>query len=117
MYRGYILPIGICKFCGQEKELINSHIIPKCFHQIKTMGNMSHINTKTQQIDSKNHQNGTKEPLLCEKCDNQLGILDGYANKILFNIIPKREFKVFSNDYHCKQLILIMINYVDFLYL
>jgi hypothetical protein len=98
MYRGYMLPVGICKFCGQKKELINSHIIPKCFYQIKTMGSMSRINSKTQQIDYKNHQNGLKEPLLCKECDNQLGILDEYANKVLFYIIPKHEFKVITES-------------------
>ena len=29
---------GICYFCGQEKELINSHIMPKCFYKIDEYG-------------------------------------------------------------------------------
>jgi hypothetical protein len=35
--------------------------------------------------------------LLCKECDNQLGILDNYANKILFQIIPKSDFKISSD--------------------
>lgn len=84
---------GICKFCGQEKELIDSHIIPKCFYQIKTRGNMTLFRPSKKLIDSRNYQNGQKEPLLCAECDNKLGILDGYANKILFHKIPEHEFK------------------------
>lgn len=91
------MPLGICKFCGQKKELIKSHIIPKCFYQIKTWGNMSRIDTKEIKIEAKNYQNGLKERLLCRKCDNQLGILDNYANKVLFQIIPKSDFKIFSD--------------------
>jgi hypothetical protein len=54
------------------------------------------VDSQKQRIDKKNYQNGLKEPLLCRECDNQLGILDGYANKILFDIIPNREVKVFN---------------------
>lgn len=89
--------IGICKYCGQEKELIRSHIIPKCFYQLKDLGRTTCINAKTQQIDMTHHQNGWKEYLLCRKCDEKLGVLDNYAYKILFEVIPNCEFKTSSH--------------------
>lgn len=89
--------IGICKYCGQEKELINSHIIPKCFYQLKTLGRMLTVDVKRQKIDVTKHQNGHKEPLLCAECDNRLGQLDEYAYGILFNTIPQQDFKI-SDD-------------------
>lgn len=85
---------GICKFCGQEKELIKSHIIPKCFYQLKIRGPMTAIRPGSKDpIDKKNYQNGLKEPLMCTDCDNKLGTLDGYANRILAYAIKNHPFR------------------------
>lgn len=92
-----MVQIGICKYCGRERELINSHIIPKCFYQLNTLGRMLVVDVKKQKIDVTKHQNGFKEPLLCAECDNRLGKLDEYAYGILFNTIQQQDFKI-SDD-------------------
>lgn len=84
------MPMGICKFCGTEKVLIESHIIPKCFYQMSKQGSMVTVRPMAKRIDrDPNFQSGVKEPLLCAVCDNKLGTLDGYANKILFHKVPQ----------------------------
>ena len=82
--------IGICKFCGEEKKLINSHIIPKCFYRLHETGGISVVNVKEKKIDrDPKQQKGLTEPLMCKDCDNKIGTWDGYANKILTKVIPK----------------------------
>lgn len=94
---GILTKIGICKFCGQEKELINSHIIPKSFYQLKVWDRFAGINFTSKHLDLKCSQNGLKEPLLCKTCDNLLGELDHHASNVLFQAIPKADFKIFSD--------------------
>ena len=83
--------IGICKFCEQEGKLVNSHIIPKSFYRLKELGIAAQMDYKNLSIDVRKHQNGLKEPLMCAECDNKLGVLDEYAHKIFFKVIPKLE--------------------------
>lgn len=86
--------MGICKFCGQKKDLIASHIIPKCFYQLRTRGPVMAIRPGSKApIDKKNYQNGIKEPLMCKDCDNKLGTLDGYTNRILSHAIKNHPFQ------------------------
>lgn len=83
---------GICKYCGQEKELINSHIIPKSLCRLDEIRSMVAVNSKEQIFDHNPiHQNGKKEPLLCKECDNLIGKLDNYASKVFKEIIPKHK--------------------------
>lgn len=80
---------GTCKYCGEEKELINSHVIPKSLCCLKETGNLISIDAKKKKFDKNPiHQNGIKEYLMCKNCDNLIGILDNYASKIFKNVIP-----------------------------
>lgn len=78
----------ICKYCGQRTQLIKSHIIPKSFYNLKEWERFVGINAKDFSFDKSSYQNGCKEYLLCHKCDEQLGKLDGYAKEFLFKTIP-----------------------------
>lgn len=84
------MTVGICKFCGQEKELIASHIIPKVLYQLEKYGSVVDVDVKNTCIkkDPK-HQNGAKEALMCKECDTALGYFDGYVNKVLNIEVPK----------------------------
>ncbi len=82
---------GVCKYCGKEKNLIKSHIIPKSFYQIKKWGQISGIDAKKITLDKVHNQNGWKEPLLCAECDNRLGFLDKQAYHFLFEEVPLKE--------------------------
>ena len=96
---------GICKFCGQEKELINSHIIPKSLCRINEIGPMVAIDSKRNTFEHNPiHQNGKKEYLMCKDCDNLLGILDNYGNKVFREIIPEHKWDLVDGYLLCKLL-------------
>ncbi len=84
--------VGICKFCGQKKELIESHIIPKVLYKLTELGSVVAVDTKNTRINvNPKEQNGHKEPLMCKECDTAIGYYDGYINKILNIEVPKLE--------------------------
>ena len=96
---------GICKYCSQEKELINSHIIPKSLCLSDKMGPLVRIDAKSQKLDHNPiHQNGAKEPLLCKECDNSIGKLDNYASKVFKQIIPKHKLDLVNGYLMAKLL-------------
>ena len=89
---------GICKYCGQEKELIKSHIIPKCMYRLKETGPLIGINDLNYTIDTNPiHQNGIKEPLMCKECDNIIGKLDNYVFGIFNQILEKYQIEKEQN--------------------
>ncbi len=85
--------ISVCKFCGQNKEIIKSHIIPKSFYQLKKQERYEGIEPHKLLLDKVYSQNGHKEPLLCKECDNKLGYLDNYAYRFLFDEVPQLHFQ------------------------
>ena len=75
---------GICKFCEQPKELINSHIIPKKFYLDYEKDN----GYRSIDLDGNWEKcyNGQKDYLLCHECDAGLfKKLDDYGYKIFLN--------------------------------
>jgi len=96
---------GICKYCGQEKELIKSHIIPKSLYQFKKLGGVVGINVKERKLDKNpDFQNGINMPLLCENCDNMIGKLDGYINRVLNGVVPKMTDYTYVDGSKCLRL-------------
>lgn len=94
---------GICKYCNQEKELICSHIIPKCLFRLDQLGPLASINSKEYKIDRNPiHQNGMKEYLMCAECDNEIGKLDKYASKIFKQIIPNHKWEIINGIETCR---------------
>lgn len=77
----------ICKFCGQEKQLIKAHIIPRHFHLNYENETFAAINAKTG--GWKQCKTGTYDKnILCSECDNNiLGKFDDEAYRILLNDI------------------------------
>ena len=86
-----------CKLCFQEKPLTeNSHIIPKKFFQ-KAFINIpkgfapENYGDKANRLYSKesksrNQQSGIHvKNILCESCEQKLGVFDNYAQTILLN--------------------------------
>ena len=74
----------ICKYCGKEKKLINSHIIPKNFYIARKEDRYLLINSKTRKYAYK--QNGGYDSnILCGDCDNNiLGEFDKEGYRVLF---------------------------------
>ncbi|MFC3674060.1 hypothetical protein [Ferrovibrio xuzhouensis] len=76
-------PHALCRLCGQVANLCNSHVIPKwCYqnsfnkkHQLKVAA--------TPDLRLKPEQDGYKEYLLCENCEQRFSLLESYAKPIL----------------------------------
>lgn len=75
----------VCKFCGQNKKLIDAHVIPWGFYKHLIPDGEKHdpfllVSRGSEQRRSK----GSYDKLiLCADCDNTIGILDNYAQSLL----------------------------------
>lgn len=88
--------MGTCKFCGENKKLINSHIIPKCFYH-NEKGVTINANRKAFETSP---QNMLIEKLFCESCDNSFSDLEKYAYDFFYKYISenKEECTIYGND-------------------
>ncbi|MCU5408339.1 hypothetical protein OCA16_27805 [Bacillus cereus] len=61
-----------CNLCGQEKELINSHIVPEGFYKnIYDDKNRLFLSSQSRK-DFITMQKGQREKLLCKECDSTI---------------------------------------------
>jgi hypothetical protein len=90
----FYMAFGICKLCGQSKNLIDAHIIPASFWSVgsKPLAMFSDINGAKPR---KSPIGIYDSNILCDNCDNELGKLDQYA---LENLIRKPGTANFSFD-------------------
>lgn len=85
--------IGICKFCGQEKKLIDAHIIPKNFYLMREKDRYLSINSKTCKYTIQ-QKGGYDSNILCGDCDNHiLGEFDKEGYRILFSDFSKYKYE------------------------
>lgn len=77
--------IGICKFCGYEKELIRAHIIPESLYPADEKGNRRHIVLDVNgELPKSQLQNGYYDPkLVCRECEDLFSAGDDYAKELL----------------------------------
>ncbi len=79
------MSLGLCKLCGQSKNLINAHIIPASFWDV----GKKPLAVFSDAVGSKPRKSPIgiyDSNILCDNCDNELGKLDQYA---LENLIRK----------------------------
>jgi hypothetical protein len=93
------MALGICKLCGQSKNLIDAHIIPASFWSVgsKPLAVFSDANGSRPR---KSPIGIYDSNILCDDCDNELGKLDQYA---LENLIRKPGTTEFSLDRYSKK--------------
>lgn len=84
---------GICKLCGQHKELQKSHILPKGLYDLKRTKRFTAIERETGKTDRINFQNGFKEYLLCKDCEEKFCVFDKEAIKFFHTTIPAHPFR------------------------
>lgn len=83
----------ICKFCGQEKKLIDAHIIPKNFYLERKKDRYLCINSKTCKYTIQ-QKGGYDSNILCGDCDNHiLGEFDKEGYRILFSDFSKYKYE------------------------
>ena len=93
--------LSTCKLCGENKELKESHIIPKFIYDwVKSTSPTSYFRS-SDNVD-KREQDGPKQKLLCGDCELKFSKWEEALSKELFKKIanyqkPKTEFTI-SND-------------------
>ncbi len=81
-----------CKFCGQEKKLIDAHIIPKNFYLMRKKDRYLCINSKTCKYIIQ-QKGGYDSNILCGDCDNHiLGEFDKEGYRILLGDFSKYKY-------------------------
>lgn len=96
--------IGICKFCGEEKKLIDAHIIPKNFYLERKKDKYLCINSKTCKYTIQ-QKGGYDSNILCGDCDNHIiGEFDKEGYKILFGDFSKYKYMQLHPRYRIYQL-------------
>lgn len=73
---------SICAFCGERRELKQSHIIPKfVFRWLKDTGGTGYL--RQSEAPLRRVQDGLKIQLLCEECEKRFNVWEtAFANKI-----------------------------------
>ena len=97
------MSIGTCKFCGQEKKLINAHIVPECFYLgLKNKDKYVNFDANLKSRQYKIYQKGGMDKnILCAECDGKiLGKLDNEGKKVLLE-----NFSKYKCEYHYSQKI------------
>lgn len=74
-----------CRLCLQNKELCESHLIPEFFY--KPLYDFKHRFEVVKLLDGPQKQylqKGTREKLLCSKCETKLSRLEDYARRLFY---------------------------------
>jgi hypothetical protein len=81
------IPImSICRLCGKDGELVDSHIIPKAFHRDLKGGSDGApiiIGTNPLAFPKRNPGGIYEEDLLCRPCEERFGPWDDYGAQCL----------------------------------
>ncbi len=87
--------VGICKFCGEEKELIKAHIIPKGWYiGLKDKDRYLSVITGTGKYTI-SQNGGYDSNILCRECDNHmLGEFDKEGYRVLRDNFSKYNYLV-----------------------
>lgn len=81
--------IGSCKLCKENKELINSHIIPELFYRYLYDSSSRALEISNTPFKVIPFQKGHREYMLCSDCDQRIGRLEKYIADLWRNDFPK----------------------------
>jgi hypothetical protein len=74
-----------CKLCGVETALRNSHVIPEWLYRpLYDEIHRYHVINAEPVTDGRFEQKGLRERLLCQTCETQFSVYEGYARGVLF---------------------------------
>jgi hypothetical protein len=74
---------GVCLLCGNQQKLIKAHIVPKSFLNFGSQP-IAIFSSDENSRPQKSPVGVYDEYILCEECDNELGLLDQY---VVLNLI------------------------------
>lgn len=76
---------GICRLCWSSEELRDSHVLPKFFFRhIKASTDSNYLYSGKRTAEFRKIQDGPKESLLCQKCEEKFNRLETYASKLFY---------------------------------
>jgi len=80
---------GICKLCQNEKELMESHIVPSfAFRWLKKTSATGFLRTVLEA--NKRVEDGRKQKLLCKECEHIFNKSETqFANKVYYPYVEK----------------------------
>lgn len=89
-----------CKLCSENKELVESHIIPKFIGKwLKKTSSTGYLTSSGNDEVPKRSQDLTKRPLLCKSCENVFSKFETFfANKIFFPYSNKQLNRIPLDD-------------------
>lgn len=80
--------MALCQLCGNDRNLINAHIIPKSFWKFDKVDGrpLAVFSSRPNWRPQRSQQGEYDDNILCEECDNKLGVFDQHAYENL--VIP-----------------------------
>jgi hypothetical protein len=80
------MTLGICKFCGEERPLIDAHIVPECFlDKLKDEGGPPIYVANDVMSRPTRLPVGFYDPnILCRDCDNGFSVWEDYSAGLLY---------------------------------
>lgn len=89
--------IGICRLCGNERELLTSHIMPSfIFKRMKKTSATGYI--RFSQNMNKRRQDGLKLPWLCFECEQLFSKYEKYFSEEIFQPIHDQQKEITYNN-------------------
>lgn len=80
---------GVCRLCGNQSTFVDSHIIPRSFHDRDAVtGEKARILTNAADKHPKRSPIGIYSQFLCLDCERRFGPWDNYATKYLLEAGP-----------------------------
>jgi hypothetical protein len=76
------MPLGLCRFCLEQRQLIEAHIIPKGFFE-RIRSDEPNILVNESDYPKRSPQGIYDKGILCGPCDNIIGKWDQYAQEVL----------------------------------
>ena len=102
----------VCKLCGEDRKLIEAHIIPRSFYEpLKESGKIPSLITDTAGIYPKRSPTGIYDKnIVCESCEQLFSPWDDYGHRFLSQPLSDTEaiydqgelrgFSLGACDYH-----------------
>lgn len=83
-----------CKYCGENKKLVKSHIIPEAFFRpLRTQAGTSPllITNLPNQYPKKSPIGVYDQGILCQECEDKFAEVDDYGARVLIHGVPSLE--------------------------
>lgn len=85
--------MNCCQLCRKEKKLIKAHVIPESFYVIGDQEPLRIIGNSENFYPRRTPVGVYDESILCNECDNKLGLLDQEAAEKLLRGRPRAQFQ------------------------